>query len=398
MHGHFYQPPRENPWTDKIDAQESASPFHDWNQRIASECYAPNASARILGLSGGDGETINNYSLMSFDFGPTLLKWLEESAPSIYSDILKADRLSASWFSGHGSAMAQAYNHIIMPLANQRTKQVQVIWGKVDFERRFHRPPVGMWLPETAADVPTLESLVDGGIKYTVLSPFQARRTRSEGSYRWVDVTGGRIDTRKPYTMLLPSGRDVSVFFYDGSLSHGIAFGHLLDDGESFVSAIRKAFSEDEGPQLVNVATDGETYGHHHKFGEMALAYCLRHLQEGSEVRLTNYTAYLADNPPRDQVEIIAPSSWSCPHGVNRWKGGCSCGASGDPRWGSEWRKVLRDSMDWLRDKTSQLYAEAGGRYLLDPWRALDDYVSTFFADESEVDIFLNRRHDPRTK
>ena len=395
IHGHFYQPPRENPWTGKIDFQPSASPFHDWNQRITSECYAPNASAKVLGPSGAVGETIDNYSLISFDFGPTLLSWMKEKALTTYLDVLKADRMSAAWFSGHGSAMAQAYNHVIMPLADARTRKTQIIWGMTDFERRFRRAAEGMWLPETAADTMTLEALADEGVKYTVLSPFQAQRTRSEGSYGWVDVVGGKIDTKKPYIVPLPSGREFTVFFYDGTISHGIAFGQLVDDGQSLVDALRSAFSEDEGPQLVSVATDGETYGHHHKFGEMALAYCLRHIQEGDEVHLTNYSEYLAQNRPRDYVEILDPSSWSCPHGVDRWKGGCSCGSSGSPSWSSEWRTTLRSSMDWLRDRLALLYAEEGARYMSDPWLAVDDYASTFFADGAGFERFLNEHMKP---
>jgi alpha-amylase/alpha-mannosidase (GH57 family) len=390
IHGHFYQPPRENPWTGKVDRQESATPFHDWNQRITSECYAPNASAKIIGPSGEVRQIVNNYSFISFDFGPTLLGWLEENAPSTYSNVLEADRLSAARFTGHGSAMAQAYNHVIMPLADARTKEIQVAWGRTDFERRFGRDAEGMWLPETAADIPTLESLAEGGIKFTVLSPAQARRTRSASSDSWIDVTGGRIDTRKPYRVELPSGKEISVFFYDGPISHQIAFGKLLDDGESFSRGLRSAFSPADDLQLVSVATDGETYGHHRKFGEMALAYCLTHIEGGGEVRLTNYGEFLAGNPPEDCVEIVEPSSWSCPHGVARWKGGCTCGSSGDPAWSSEWREVLRGALDWLRDRLSAVYATEGGRYLLDPSKAMDDYISVFRLKAEGIEGFLD--------
>jgi len=388
IHGHFYQPPRENPWTGKVGRQASAAPFHDWNQRITSECYAPNAAARLLDSSGALLETLNNYSLISFDFGPTLLSWLEVNDPHTYSKVLEADRHSANAFSGHGSAMAQAYNHAIMPLADAETRRTQVAWGIADFKRRFGRQPEGMWLPETAADVPTLASLAEGGIKYTVLSPLQALRTRPAHSETWTEVGTGRIDSRRPYLVDLPSGEEMTIFFYDGGLSHGVAFGRLLEDGESFVRALRGSFSEGSRPELVSIATDGETYGHHRRFGEMALAYCLRHLGDG--VRLTNYSEYLSLHTPEDYVEIVEPSSWSCPHGVLRWRGGCVCGSTGAPGWSSQWREALRETIDWLGSRIDAVYSEVGGQYLKDPVRARDDYCAAFLGGSDALDAFFS--------
>ncbi|MFH1486971.1 MAG: glycoside hydrolase, partial [Chloroflexota bacterium] len=319
IHGHFYQPPRENPWLEAIELQDSAHPFHDWNERINAECYAPNTASRILDAEGRIRKIANNYANISFNFGPTLLSWLEGKAPETYHAILAADRESQGAFSGHGSALAQVYNHIIMPLANRRDKHTQALWGIKDFEHRFGRSPEGMWLPETAVDLESMDVLAELGIRFTVLAPQQAGRVRPIGGRGWADVNGGRIDTTMAYQLLLPSGRKMNLFFYNGPVSHAVAFEGILANGEQFAQRIIGGFSgAQQSAPLVHIATDGETYGHHHKFGDMALSYALDRIKTGNLARITNYGEYLEKHPPTHQVEIIENTSWSCAHDVER--------------------------------------------------------------------------------
>jgi alpha-amylase/alpha-mannosidase (GH57 family) len=367
IHGHFYQPPRENPWLEVIEMQDSAYPYHDWNQRIASECYAPNAASRILDSEKNIIDIVNNYSRISFNFGPTLLSWLEKREPETYRAVIEADRESQKRFSGHGSALAQCYSHMIMPLANRRDKRTQVIWGIKDFEHRFGRKPEGMWLPETAADIETLDIMAGQGIKFTILSPGQAKRIRK---------IGGKINPRIPYLCELPSGKSIALFFYDGPVSHEIAFGRLLESGEEFAKRLAGIFSDEpKKHQLVHIATDGETYGHHHRFGDMALAYCLYHIEKKNLAKITIYGEYLEKYPPGQRVEIIENSSWSCAHGVGRWRANCGCSSGANPGWHQKWRKSLREAMDWLRDSLIPVYEKEMKKLVRDPWKARDAYV-----------------------
>lgn len=391
IHGHFYQPPRENPWLEVVELQDSAWPYHDWNERVTAECYAPNAASRILDESGRVVDIVNNYSRISFNFGPTLLAWLEKNAADVYGAILEADRLSQQRFSGHGSGLAQVYSHMIMPLANSRDKRTQVVWGIRDFERRFKRKPEGMWLAESAVDLETLEVLAQEGIKFTLLAPGQARRVRKIGGRNWRDVSGQRVDPKMPYLCRLPSGKSIDIFFYDGPISNDIAFGKLLVRGEHLADRLMGAFVEKQGgPQLVNIATDGETYGHHHRFGDMALAYCLHHIEANDLARITVYGEYLEQQPPTHEVEIHENSSWSCVHGVARWKEACGCCSGSNPGWHQDWRAPLRQAMDWLRDKLIELYEKEAPQYLKDPWRARDDYIDVILdRSPSSVDHFL---------
>jgi alpha-amylase/alpha-mannosidase (GH57 family) len=381
IHGHFYQPPRENPWLESIELQESAHPYHDWNERVTAECYAPNGAARILDPRGRIEKIVNNYARISFNFGPTLLTWMQESAPETYQAILDGDRASIARFNGHGSAIAQAYNHMIMPLANRRDKQTQVRWGVRDFEKRFGRRPEGMWLPETAVDLETLDLLLDEGIRFTILAPYQAKRIRS-GHGEWQNV-GERIDTTRPYFCRLPSGRAIALFFYDSPTSRGVAFEGLLNNGERFA---QRLLSNSEGPvpRLVNIATDGESYGHHHRYGDMALASALDVLEAHPEVRLTNYAQFLSLYPPLDEVEIVEYSSWSCAHGIERWRSDCGCRTGGEASWNQSWRGPVRDALDWLRDHLAPLFEREGLRLLRDPWAARDAYI----------DVVLDRSDD----
>jgi alpha-amylase/alpha-mannosidase (GH57 family) len=375
IHGHFYQPPRENPWLEVVETQDSAFPYHDWNERITAECYEANATARILDDQDRIRRIVNNYSTISFNFGPTLLSWLQTSAPDTYAAILDADRVSRERRGGHGNAIAQTYNHIILPLANARDQRTQVRWGVADFERRFGRKPEGMWLAETAVDIASLEALAAEDITFTILEPHQAARWRTIGEPHWQEADSN-LDPTRPYLCRLPSGRSITIFFYDGPISRAVAFEQLLARGELFAHRLAGAFSDArQHPELVNIATDGETYGHHHLFGEMALAYALSYIEEHGLAQLTNYAEHLATHPPTEEVEIRELTAWSCSHGVERWRSDCGCNAGGGPGWNQQWRGPLREALDWLRDQTATLFERAGAELLRDPWAARDEYI-----------------------
>ncbi len=376
IHCHFYQPPRENPWLESVEVQDSAYPYHDWNERIAAECYAPNCASRILDGDGRISDIVSNYSKISFNFGPTLLGWMAEFTPGVYRGVLEADRLSVLERSGHGNALAQVYNHIIMPLANSRDKRTQIIWGIRDFQKRFSRFPEGMWLAETAVDIESLEYLAREGIRFTILAPNQASRVKKTGARKWKDVSGGRIDPTRPYFLKLPSGQRITVFFYDGPISRAVAFEGLLERGEDLARRLLSGFSDQRTwSQIMHIATDGETYGHHHRFGDMALAFALDHIERNDLARLTNYGEYLEKFPAEHEVQIFENTSWSCAHGIERWRSDCGCNSGGYPGWNQGWRGPLRSALDWLRDELAEIYAARAGDYLRDPWSARDDYI-----------------------
>lgn len=509
IHGHFYQPPRENPWLEEVELQDSASPYHDWNERITAECYAPNNMSRVLDGDGKIIDMINNYSRISFNFGPTLMSWLERHKPDVHGEIVKADRESMERFSGHGSAISQVYNHIIMPLANERDKKTQVIWGIEDFKKRFGREPEGMWLSETAVNIDSLEVLADHGIKYTILAPRQAHKVRrltdrvepdeaneksteekpvsddithkhimdynhdhdhdghhgygygqehkhlhkhehehshehedahkhvhedenqseneidnedenmvEEESVReeehthghehwhehwhthehhWQDVSDSRVDPSTPYLCKLPSGKTITLFFYDGPISQDIAFDGMLKSGDTFARRLLTAFSDERShPQLVHVANDGETFGHHHYRGDMALAYCLYLIEDdnftGQHIKLTNYGEFLEKHPPLYEVEIYDNSSWSCVHGVGRWKENCGCHTGMRSDWNQHWRAPLREALDWLRDILAPYYELEAGKIFEDPWEARDGYIDILFDRSNEsIDAFFKK-------
>ncbi|MDX5422000.1 MAG: DUF3536 domain-containing protein [Hymenobacteraceae bacterium] len=387
IHGHFYQPPRENPWLNEVELQESAYPYHDWNERITDECYARNTASRILNGEGTIADIINNYAFISFNFGPTLLEWMQKKAPDTYEAILEADKQSTARFEGHGAALAQVYNHIIMPLANERDKHTQVLWGIYDFRQRFKRFPDGMWLAETAADTATLEVLAEHGIKFTILSPYQAKRFRKIGETEWHNAEGAKINPRRPYLCQLPSGKAISLFFYDAPVSQGIAFERLLNSGEALAHRLTGTFDEkSKEPQLMHIATDGETYGHHHRFGEMALSYALSHIEEEALARITLYSKFLEDFPPQYEAEIIEKTSWSCMHGVERWRSNCGCNTGGHHSWDQEWRGPLREAFDWLRDQLAPLYEQEMKKLAADPWTTRNEYIQVIM-DRSEENV-----------
>ncbi len=391
IHGHFYQPPRENPWLEAVEVQDGAAPYHDWNERVTAECYAPNTAARRVGQDNRILDIVNNFEKISFNVGPTLIAWLEGQAPDVHARILEADRLSARAHDGHGNAIAQVYNHMILPLAIRRDKITQVLWGCQDFKTRFGREPEGMWLPETAVDNESLEILAEAGLKFTILAPHQAYRIRKIGTDTWEEVNE-RIDPSRPYLWRGPRGRTLALFFYDGPISRAIAFGDALDRGENLVARLKAGFTEERAwTQLVHCATDGESYGHHKKFGDMALAAAIKQIEVEGFATLSNYGVSLAAQPPTYEVEIHERTSWSCAHGVERWRADCGCRIRGD--WHQRWRGPLREALDWLREQIDAFYEARASAYLKDPWAARDAYIEVILDRSPEqLGAWLSRQ------
>ena len=390
IHGHFYQPPRENPWLEAIELQDSALPSHDWNERINKECYNPNSVSKIVDNRNKILDVVNNYEYMSYNFGPTLLSWMEHFAPQTYERIIKADIESIAEHNGHGNAMAQVYNHIIMPLANENDKRTQIKWGIRDFEYRFGRKPEGMWLAETAVDDDTLRILEENGIKFTVLSPYQADKFKQKNDKDWTDVSWGNIDPARSYRYYIKSapGKFIDLFFYDGAISRSVAFDELLKDGNKFAKRLKEGVSDCRNfPQLVNIATDGESYGHHTKFGDMALAYVLKIKAKDEGFTITNYAEYLDKYRSDCEVEIKQASSWSCFHGVGRWKEDCGCSTGGHPGWNQKWRKPLRESLDYLRDEFAAIFEKEGPKYFKhNVWEVRNNYIEVIL-DRGEMNV-----------
>ena len=373
IHGHFYQPPRENPWLEVIEPQPSAHPYRDWNERVTAECYRPNTAARVVDGGNQIIDIVDNYQRMSFNVGPTLMAWLADHAADVYAALIAADRASVARFGGHGSAMAQAYNHMIQPLASARDRATQVRWGIADFVHHFGRRPEGMWLPECAVDTASLEALAAEGIAFTVLAPHQARAWRPPGgAWRTQPIEPGRA-----YRCALPSGRAIDLFFYDGGTAQAVAFERLLANGHQIVARMtNRGAIEGGGPLLCHIATDGETYGHHHRYGDMGLAWALQQVEHGwNGTRLTNYAEFRARHPATWEVQIAEDSSWSCAHGTARWRDDCGCNG-GRAGWNQRWRRPLRDTLDWLRDKVATALDHVGGLLFRDPWAARDAYIS----------------------
>ncbi len=383
LHGHFYQPPRENPWLEAIEREPSAHPYPNWNARIADECYRTNGWARVFDERGRVETLVNNYSYLSFNFGPTLLSWLEVHQPDTYARILAADRESAAQRSGHGNAIAQGYGHAILPLSNDRDRRTQIRWGVQDFVHRFRREPEALWLPETAVDTATVEDLMEAGMRFVILAPRQALRVRPLGGKEWTDVSGGKIDPREPYRCF--SRRDprrhLDVFFYDGPISHAISFEKVLDSSRQLVDKLRGAVDGGRrGAQLIHSAVDGETFGHHMRHAERALSYAFVAEVAAHGFHLTNYGEYLERHPPTREVELEPGpggegTSWSCAHGVGRWCRDCSCHASAPGGWNQAWRAPLRAAVNLIRDEAAEVFEALGGDLLIDPWAARDAYV-----------------------
>ncbi len=389
VHGHFYQPPRENPWTGEVDAEESAKPFHDWNERIAKECYEANTQAPIMDAKGEVVSRVNNFENISFDIGPTLLSWMRRKDPATYRAIVDADKRSVLKRGGHGNAMAQVYNHIIMPLANRRDKVTQVVWGIRDFEFHYGRKPEGMWLSEAAVDRQTLKVLADNGILFTILAPHQAKRVRHVGfGARWRYIHNEAVDPRHAYRIVLDEGKHFHIFFYDAPVSRAIAFQGLLFSGDQLAQRLMNAFSHRDREQLVSTATDGESFGHHHKFGEMAVAYGLKKIQDQKLARITNYAEFLDKNGSYWEVDISENSSWSCSHGVERWRADCGCRINREMN--QKWRAPLRDAFDFLKEIVDEVFETQTAPIVRDPWQARNDYIHVILDDsEKERKKFL---------
>ena len=385
IHGHFYQPPRENPFTGAIERQESAGEHNDWNQRITSECYTPNTRSRILDPAGHVLEEVNNFKHISFNFGPTLLGYLQKEHPDTYRRILEADRESVRE-RGHGNAVAQCYNHMIMPLASARDRWTQIVWGLEDFRHRFGREPEGIWLPETAVDQATLDDLARAGLKFVLLSPTQAQRIRPGASGEWRDVSGAGAPADRPYRCRTAYG-DLEVLFYHRELSQGVAFGRLLSSATDFAGHI----GGESG--LVLVCTDGESYGHHYKFGDMCLASLATRELPGRGMEPTNPAAFLTAHPPEWEVRIKPESSWSCVHGIERWRSDCGCQTGGEEGWNQAWRAPLRAGLDRLRERLDQIFEQQGFELMDDPWGARDDYIKLILDDSDVVAGNFFKRH-----
>ena len=391
IHGHFYQPPRENPWLETVETQDSAAPYHDWNERVCAESYATNGAARTVNNKNQIIRIVNNYSRMSFNFGPTLMSWLKENAPRTYRMILDGERRSRRINDGHSSAIAQVYNHVIMPLANRRDKITQIRWGIADYESHYGTMPEGMWLSETAVDSESLELLAQHGIKFTILAPSQCKRVRplkedaTDAEPAWTTPLANSVDTTRPYLMRFESGVSIAIFFYDGATSRAIAFEGLLNSGEVFAARLKGGFKDNQQPQLESVATDGESYGHHHRHGEMALAYAVKLLERDKTVKLTNYAIFLEEFPPEWECEVAEDTSWSCAHGVERWRSDCGCNG-GKPGFNQKWRAPLREALDELRDAITLLTEVEGPKLFADIWAARDAYISVIL-DRSEETV-----------
>ena len=397
VHGHFYQPPRENPYLNIIERQPSAYPFHDWNERIHHECYRNNAFARIFSDGGEIVGIVNNFEYLSFNIGPTLMSWLEKYDLEVYQKIIEADRHSCQRLEGHGNAIAQAYNHIILPLANERDKYTQIRWGKEDFYHRFGREPEGMWLAETAVDYPTLEVLIAEGIKFIILAPSQAERcrpfpTEEDTEPEWIEVGGGQIDPTRPYRCFVNETDYIDIFFYDGPISGDMGFGDVLNSSYQFLSRLQLAVKGDHRPsQIISVATDGETFGHHKKDREKCLAYAFTYEFPNQGWTVSNYAHYLSINPPTWEVELKPVTAWSCFHGVDRWQDDCGCGGGG--LWHQKWRRPLRDALDWLRDELIKVYEEVGYSFFQNPWLVRDEYIKVILDRTPEVVEEFFHRH-----
>ena len=357
FHAHFYQPPREEPWLEQVEREPNAAPYHDWNQKIERECYRAVVAARIPAPDGRIARIVNTLESISFNVGATLADWLAREAPDTWQAMLAADRSSRTR-RGHGNAIAMPYHHIILPLASRRDKLTEVRWGIADFRRRFGHEPVGMWLPETAADMETLDVLAGEGIRFTIVSPQQLVQPPPAGL---------------PGLVRTGSGHSIAVFPYDGPLAHDVAFGRLIRDAEAWSEEVLERPLAETGPTLVSLAADGETFGHHHRFGEMALAATLDRLGRNPDVRLDNFASFLARHPAEHPVELIEPGSWSCAHGVERWRSDCGCRIKAGTS--QAWRAPLREALDWLAAGLHRRFEEEAGPLLPDPWEARNGWL-----------------------
>jgi len=411
IHAHLYQPPRENPWLGEVEREKSAAPYHDWNQRITRECYYANTASRVLRRER-ISEIVNNYEKISFNFGPTLFSWLERQEPDVYRKIVESDATSAKQHSGHGNAIAQVYNHSIMPLNSPRDKETQILWGIRDFEYRFGRKPEGIWFAETAVDSESLSIAARHGIKFTLLAPSQAGkirrldRNRTAGTVApdndedgWQGFSDG-VDTARPYIFRPDEESEIAIFFYHGALSHSVAFNSALADGINFGNSILNAFSADgkggDEARIVSIGTDGESYGHHHRFGEMALSSAIKTIEATGDVKVCNFGEFLEKHPPAWEVKIVENSSWSCAHGVERWRSDCGCTTGSEPGWNQKWRGPMREAVEYLKNKLDAIFEAKGSNYFKAPWEARNDYVGMILEREGRAGDKFFEKHSAK--
>jgi hypothetical protein len=360
VHAHLYQPPREDPWLGSVPREASAAPFHDWNARIHAECYGPLMAARLMDEDGRVRRVINVLERVSFDAAPTLLRWMEREAPETYRAILAADRAAAERL-GHGSAIATSYHHVILPLASPRDRRTEIRWGIADFRARFGRDPEGFWLPEAGVDSATLQDLAAEGITFTIVGSGQVDGDPPE------DGRAGRV--------VLDGGAQIAVFAYDGPMAHDVSFGGLLRDADAWADGVRGR-ADPEREVVVSLATDGETFGHHHTFGELGLARVLETLETDPQVRVENYATALSRLGADHDIEIVSPSAWSCAHGVGRWERACGCRAGGEDT-SQAWRTPLRHGLDTLADALhAHFESEMEAVGIGDPWIVRDRFGS----------------------
>jgi len=396
VHGHFYQPPRENPWSDELETEPSATPFHDWNARINAECYRANAYARIHDRGGRIASIENNYARMSYNFGPTLARWIERHDGRTHTRLVAADAEQERRL-GAGAAMAQAYAHPILPLANALDRRTQILWGLADFRRRFGRPAQGFWMPETAASSATLAALIELGVEFTIIAPEQVTAVRAPGA-EWTTVTRDTVDTGRAYKWMHPdgSGRFLSIAVFDGPLSRAVAFGETTHDAAAFVAAIQAAAQRSSvASPLVLCASDGELFGHHKKFADMNLAFTTFIEGPRHGVNPTNLAAFLAAHPATWELKLNEGpdgkgSAWSCAHGVGRWWTDCGCSMMPPEQgWNQRWRTPLRAALDTLQVAAATFYEDAASALLLDPWGARDAYGEVVDEPIAERDALL---------
>lgn len=386
---HFYQPPRENPWLGLTPNEWSAWPYHDWNERVTAECYRAMTAVALTPGEDSSVELFEPLPASSFDVGPTLHHWLATNALDV--DRSFCDQVRHRAPSPEAAAFAAPLAHVILPLAREQDRALLIDWGIADYRQRFGRAPTGFWLPETAVDLATLEAIARAGIRYTVLMPQQAARVRPlDGTWREVDAAS--LDTTRAYLVRLSEGRSITVLFGHADLSQRVAFGDLLANGSRLADTMMDRLGGRDDGAVVLVA-DGETYGHHHRFGELGLAWALRRLERHYHVE-TSPGEWLAAVEPRDEVELAAVSSWSCAHGVERWRSDCGCTTGSQPGWNQAWRAPLREALDWLSATLAPAVDERLGAYVDSPEATVRDYGAVL-ATSMDRDDFI-RAHAAR--
>mgnify|MGYP000678019889 FL=1 len=393
IHHHLYQPPREDPWLEVVPTEPSAAPDHDWNARINRECYARlaaseahlrdrRAATRDPDARAGLARVVNLYAWCSFDVGATLCEWLDAEAPETMRAMQAGDAASVRRW-GHGNAIAAPYHHVILTLASPRERTTEIRWGIRDFRRRFQREPEGIWLPECAADEDTLDAVAKEGIGFTILAPYQVHGHDGSGMpVRWRGA----------------SGRSLTIVPYDGALAGDVAFGGLLRDAPALAQRLspHRDAADQRPDRCTTLATDGETFGHHHKSGDSTLTDALSMVVQQASSRVTNSASLVAMYPPTTDVRLVSPSAWSCAHGVERWRSNCGCRLDGSTPAAQQWRGPLRAAIERLSHHAHDVF-EHDGRALFrdDPWDVRDRYGDVVAQDGEALEQFARRELPP---